>query len=100
MPDRARNQEERAKLYSIYLRPWVLEHDDASSAVPHITELDLVPASHLCVRTGWSTNDDRPLVFRRVRTKSVGCIDRSFVSAWRNYIRGRIVSSHAKRIIT
>ena len=59
MPDRARNQEERAKLYSVYLRPWVLEHDDASAAVPHITELNLVPASYLCVRTGWSTTDGK-----------------------------------------
>ena len=100
MPDHAKNQEERAKLYSVYLRPWVLERRDASSAVPHITELNLVPASHLCVRTGWSINDNTPFVFRRVRCKSAHSIDRSFVCAWRNYIRGRIVSKHAKRMIT
>ena len=100
MPDRAKNQEERAKLYSVYLRPWVLERNDASAAVPHITELNLVPASHLCVRTGWSSSEEKAFAFRRVRSKSASSIDRSFVCAWRNYIRGRIVSNHAKRIIT
>ena len=100
MPDHARNHEERAKLYSVYLRPWVLEHEDASAAVPHITHLNLVPASHLCVRTRWQKDIDTHLVFRRVSSKAASAIERNFVCAWRNYIRGRIVSKHAKRIIT
>ena len=36
MPDRAANREERSRLLSIYLRPWVLERKDVSKSVPHI----------------------------------------------------------------
>ena len=80
MPDRAKNQEERAKLYSVYLRPWTLEHEDASSAVPHITRLNVVPASHLCARTRCS---DTSIVLRRRRCKAPVPFDRSFVASWR-----------------
>ena len=47
MPDRASSAEDRAKLYCLYLRPWVLERQDADPAVPHITELNLVPPPSL-----------------------------------------------------
>ena len=41
MPDRAKTVEERSRLFSIYLRPWVLAQDHASRHVPHISELDV-----------------------------------------------------------
>ena len=44
MPDAAANAEEQTRLYSVYLRPWVLDHGDASLAVPHITDLNLCAA--------------------------------------------------------
>ena len=45
MPDREANVEDRARLYSVYLRPWVLDQLHADGAVPHITELD-APLAH------------------------------------------------------
>ena len=40
MPDREPQEEDRARLFSVFLRPWVLERGDASVSVPHITDLD------------------------------------------------------------
>ena len=70
MPDRAPNHEERSKLYSVYLRPWVLERKDASASVPHITDLSLVPASHICARTMCVNAPGDAFVFRRLRAKT------------------------------
>jgi hypothetical protein len=52
---------EQAKLYSVYMRPWILSPEDATIHVPHITNLDASP----------SMPDGR-----------------SYASAWRWYIRG------------
>ena len=41
MPERAKSREERCRLLSIYLRPWVLERQHATTSVPHITALDI-----------------------------------------------------------
>jgi hypothetical protein len=41
MPDREATADGRARLFSVYLRPWVLDRADADDAVPHIADLDL-----------------------------------------------------------
>ena len=51
MPDNAASLEDKAKLYSIYLRPWVLDKDIASAAVPHITDLNRYDEASSCART-------------------------------------------------
>ena len=100
----------------MYLRPWVLDRRDATVAVPHIADLNVLSARHLCVRTGCAdtANTPRnpcvrtgcadtaktPLVLRRVTQKQTTGVDRSFALSWRVYVRGHIVSSHSKRIIT
>ena len=83
----------------MYLRPWVLERQDATVAVPHITDLNVLSARHLCVRTGCADSAKPPLVLRRVTQKQTTGVDRTFALAWRVYIRGHIVSSHSRTII-
>ena len=40
MPDREPHEDDRARLFSVYMRPWVLDRADASEAVPFIADLD------------------------------------------------------------
>ena len=84
MPDKYVDAEQKAKLYSVYLRPWVLDHCCATLAiVPHITMLN---------------SPDR----RRLRGKQAVPLEQtrlSYAEAWRAYIRGHVVSRHAQRII-
>ena len=82
MPDRARTVEQRARLYSVYLRPWVLSRRLASRHVPHLSTLDEIPPR------------------QRLPSNSKVQVEKSFALAWRDYIRGHIVSMHAKKIIS
>ena len=97
MPDHAGTPEDKAKLYSVYLRPWVLDKELASTAVPHITELNSCDGSSSSARTDGGENTD-VTPRRRITGKTPGGIVRSFARAWQHYIRHRIVSVHAKRI--
>ena len=87
MPDSKQDVEDKAKLYSVYLRPWVLDKNLATREVPHISDLDVLP-------------DTVPLR-KRVRGKSTGTpgATRSYELSWRWYIRGHVVSQHAARLI-
>ena len=99
MPDNAASQEDKARLYSVYLRPWVLDQAIASAAVPHITDLNKCEESSAGARTAGGENTD-VITRRRITGKTPGAIERSFARAWQHYIRHRIVSVHAKRIIS
>ena len=89
MPDKQRSEEDKSRLFSVYLRPWVLDTRFASAHVPHVIDLDLVPA----VLTPSSSS-----VRRRVRGKQARDpqIMRSFSASWTWYIRGHVVSQEAK----
>ena len=98
MPDKAPNAEERAKRYSVYLRPWVLDRDDASAAVPHITHLRAEYKRSTCARAEVrSSSDPIPSARRRLNKKTKVAVEdaweeSSFALAWRGYIRHSIVS--------
>ena len=97
MPDKAPNAEERAKRYSVYLRPWVLDRDDASPAVPHITHLRAEYRRR-------SSNDPRPSARRRLNKKTKVAVEdaweeSSFALAWRGYIRHRILKVRGQRLM-
>ena len=79
MPDREKTADGKAKLFSIYLRPWVLERNDASKAVPLLTDLDIAPAAL----------ELQPLLKRRVAVKTMDPTlpSRSFARAWLWYVR-------------
>ena len=86
MPDKQADADEKAKLYSLYLRPWVLDKRWATREVPFIADLDVLQQA-APPRT-------------RVRQKtSPTVVTRSFSEAWRWYIRGHVVSQHAVRMI-
>ena len=86
MPDKQCDAEERDKLFSLYLRPWTLSHEKACGEVPHIINLDVIP------------KPDAPRT--RVRHKTPpGQGQRSYTASWRWYIRGNVVTQHAKRLI-
>ena len=42
MPTKSHTVEERTRILSVYLRPWVLSRYDVSTHVPHLTELNTV----------------------------------------------------------
>ena len=42
MPDKQSTKEGKSRLFSLYMRPWVLDRRFASRHVPHITDLDVV----------------------------------------------------------
>ena len=95
MPDREPHEEDRARLFSIFLRPWVLERADASVSVPHITDLDKpLPRAIVIDEPG-----DECVKRRKLSTKTTADGSRSYKRAWATYVRGRIVSMHARRLI-
>ena len=91
MPDREKTREGRSRLFSLYLRPWVLEGSHASAHVPLLRDLSRIPV----------TIHEEPKR-RRLAGKQRNPLlsTRSYHAAWRWYIRGHIVSRHAQRIIT
>ena len=89
MPDRSQESEARARLFSVYLRPWVLCHMWAIAAVPHLIHLDRIPKELAPTRQRLSEKTS-------LWNKDV----RSFRLAWKHYLRGRVVSEYARRIIT
>ena len=82
LPSKEPTQEGKARLYSLYLRPWVLDPACATEEVPHIGSLDLLPNR------------------RRLRTKLTrDSYFGSYERAWSWYVRGNVVTEHARQII-
>ena len=100
MPDAAPTLEEKAKRYSVYMRPWVLERDHATWAVPHISDLSTCDDISSSVRTEGGSLAGSAHTQKRLRKKTTVTTVRNFARAWREYIRHRIVSHHAQRIIS
>ena len=92
-PEHESDTNKKARLYSICLRPWVLDKTLATKEVPHIADLDLWTESgcpgHIIRHRLWGKQSPHKMIQPR----------RSFSEAWRNYIRGNVVSRHAQRII-
>ncbi len=92
MPDKQADQEGKARLLSVYMRPWVLDSRIATAEVPHIRDLDVVPCSAPAAAL---------LRRRRLRDKQKApdALRRSYAESWRWYVRGHVVSHHAQRLI-
>ena len=95
LPRRGMSSEERARICSVYMRPWTLDTACESPPVPHLRNLNLCS----------STNGARPQERSRLRRKTPApaaeehTAIRSFRRAWRQYLEGGIVSDHAAKII-
>ncbi len=48
MPDKETSKEGKCRLFSLYMRPWVLDKRFASRHVPHIADLDVVFDKEAC----------------------------------------------------
>ena len=113
MPDKQKDLEAASRLYSLYMRPWTLDHEQANSEVPHVTNLNQIPNKPCVAGSGGSTllsdgheggaTEASPSKRRRITSKQ--CDDtvppqvRSYAAAWSWYVRGNIVSEHAARLI-
>ena len=84
LPQQETTRDGKARLYSLYLRPWVLDGSHASQWVPHLGNLNYIAGRR---RTAKRVD--------QLRTSS----RRSFAVAWSQYIRGNVVSTSACRII-
>ena len=80
--DPKKRKEEQSRRYCVYMRPWTLVEAFATTVVPHISELNIVPGFRL-----------------RRKAKSHPQSQRSFTRAWSWYIHGQVVSHHQARII-
>ena len=88
MPRADMRDEEKARLCSVYFRPWTLCTDFAAVPhVPHLLQMPLYP---------------EPVVRHRKRVKSKAAAEEtvaSWASSWARYIRGNVVSDHAAVLI-
>lgn len=89
LPVGHRDPEKAAKLFSVYLRPWVLDTRWAVPVrVPHLADLNLVRADPAAGAPAGAENENDLHEYLR-----------NFEAAWRAYVRGHVVSRHAKEII-
>ena len=89
LPESMKDAQGKARLYLVYMRPWTLLSEWSSPHVPHLRDLDVLPQA--------ATQPPR----KRLRAKAevAAPLHRSFYASWRWYIRGKVVSQHAQRII-
>ena len=112
MPDKQKDLEAASRLYSLYMRPWTLDHEQANSEVLHVTNLNQIP-NKPTTGSGGSTllsdaheggaTEASPSKRRRITSKqgddAMPPQVRSYAAAWSWYVRGNIVSEHAARLI-
>ena len=79
MPTWQQTREKRAQILCTYLRPWTLQRSDAPRSVPHAASLD------------------EPSPSSRLREKISP--RHSYAKAWREYVRGHVVSETVARMI-
>ena len=88
MPRAGMKDEEKARLCSLFWRPWTLCQDFSRTPhVPHLLQMRLYP---------------EPIVRHRMRAKSKATAEEtmpSWAGSWSRYIRGNVVSEHAARLI-
>ena len=93
MPDQRKYAKQKFLLFSLYMRPWTLCPEWAETHVPYIGNLDVVPREHM--------SPDLQSMIRAAGFSAESLQEevRSHEFSWRSYIRGHVVSLHAKRLI-
>ena len=88
MPRADMHDDEKARLCSVYFRPWTLCTDfEVTPHVPHLLHMTAYP---------------EPAVRHRKRAKGKAAPEEavaSWASSWTRYIHGNVVSEHAARLI-
>ena len=117
LPTSSLEKDERGRIFSAYLRPWVLHADDATPHVPLLEDLDLLVSDILELFRNVDDEKTRSSIRRRLRYKqpptcrgrtlsSLGYKDcngsllrRSWWDAWKDYRMHHVVSNWAVRAI-
>ena len=89
MPEKEKDPEKKARLFSLYMRPWTLQESWATQSVPHICRLD---CRQYAASRSSTVEPGGPQIWPDVPM-------RSYELSWRDYIRGHVVSRHAQRLI-
>ena len=128
MPDKQPDDEAKARIYSVYMRPWTLDHSIANQDVPHVAMLGVISGATLASEgfnsdgingAHGSVPGETHLKRRRIcgkqrppeawslylnsRNPDPKCETvvrpRSYAAAWSRYVRGNIVTEHSAKII-
>ena len=118
LPTSTLDAEQRGRMFSSYLRPWVLHEDDCSPHVPLLYDIDILISDELLAFEAAKEKQSRTIVknrrlrgkqprpatasgtLRYVYTKQNGeALARSYADAWKDYRCKHVVSKWAARII-
>ena len=92
VPDKQSTPDAKARLFSVYMRPWVLERRFATKGIaPHLVDLDLVQDQPTALQPARRLSGKQP--------SDLAEPSRSYARAWTQYVRGGIVTAHARGII-
>ena len=112
-------KEERCRMFSAYLRPWVLSKEYASPHVPLLQDIDILVSDALAVleTQGDMSKENRNTIRLRWKQDNFAYnssknslqyptvdsngkpFQRSYANAWKDYRCGHVVSKYAARII-
>ena len=105
------------RIFSAYLRPWVLDENDACAHVPHLRDLDIKVSDVLAAQDAQCSTGEEPRRKRRLQKKQnpMGTgyatnhyvdkdkegnpLTRNWWEAWNDYRCYHVVSEWASRII-
>ena len=116
LPTTHLSAEERCRIFSVYLRPWVLSREYASAHVPHLQDIDILVSEVLASQRDLN---QKTLKKKRLRYKQSDFayhaskkslqyptlksdgqpFQRSYANAWINYRSKHVVSKYAAGII-
>jgi hypothetical protein len=97
IPNKNQSKEQRARICSVYWRPWVLHRAWASEQVPHIIQLNRTWREVANPEASWHAV---PRKRRRCKsTTDTRCEVVGYRAAWKTYVRGNIVSESAALLI-
>jgi hypothetical protein len=119
LPTSHLSEEERGRIFSVYLRPWVLRAEDACAHVPLLADVDILvsdvlsalqfqrelnvstpPLKRLRGKQLVPAYSKRTSVVQYPHVDSTGRpLQRCYAKAWKDYRCGHIVSKYAARII-
>ena len=95
LPNRRLGKDTRAKLLSIYLRPWTLSSKMATTHVPYLLELSQPPSSQTINAAGTAEQEGDATESRHDLPKSPQASHNRFRKPWKQYLR--CVLPHAER---
>ena len=119
LPTSSKSEEERARIFSVYLRPWVLDGAFARPHVPHLSNIDIIVTEACAAQEYWRSKKTETNKKMRLRKKQFDeayvnstmninypeldskgeVLQRCYVKAWKDYRCERVVSKNAAKII-